>query len=465
MNALRSTHHHADFKPAGNLVQPWPTAESIGTEVRGLLTSGDGIYVSDEAGRRLIDGPGGMWCTNLGHRCEPLVQAMAEQAMELSYNSPWYTSNRPAETFAARLAEHAPGDLSRTYFTTGGSTAIEAALRFVQYYNNVRGRPQKKKILCREGGYHGSTYLAASLNGSLRVSNWMDFERDLIVRLSCPDPFRRPKNMDEAQFADHLIQELEDTISREGAENIAAFAGEPVMASGGVIVPPEGYYHRVSQVCRKHDILFLADEVVTGFGRLGHIFASQDEFGAEPDMITFAKGVTSGYFPMGGVIISERLIKELNQSNHSDAMFANGLTYSSHPIGSAVANRNLDLLENGILDHARQVAPLFMQQLKALEDLPLVGEVRGLGLMACIECTGDKESRDPLRLDTEVGSRIDSHCQELGLLLRPLYHMCVMSPPLIINEEQIEEMVAILRQGIEKTMEALEKEGIWHPPV
>lgn len=464
MKAMRSTHNYAEFKPAGNLVQPWPTAESIGTEVRGLLTSGDGIYVTDEAGRKLIDGPGGMWCTNLGHRCEPLVQAMAEQAMELSYNSPWYTSNRPAETFAARLAEHAPGDLSRTYFTTGGSTAIEAALRFIQYYNNVRGRSAKKKILCREGGYHGSTYLAASLNGSLRVSNWMDFERDLIVRLSCPNPFRRPKEMDEAQFADHLIQELEDTISKEGAENIAAFVGEPVMASGGVIVPPEGYYQRASEICRKHDILFVADEVVTGFGRLGHVFASYDEFKAKPDMITFAKGVTSGYFPMGGVIISERLIKELNQSNHADAMFANGLTYSSHPIGCAVANRNLDLLENGILDHVRERSTLFMRRLKELEDLPLVGEVRGLGLMACIECTANKESRDPLRLDTEVGSRIDEHCQELGLLLRPLYHMCVMSPPLTISDEQIEEMAAILRQGIVRTMDALEKEGIWQAP-
>ncbi|MFV2035058.1 MAG: aminotransferase class III-fold pyridoxal phosphate-dependent enzyme, partial [Halocynthiibacter sp.] len=194
---------------------------------------------------------------------------------------------------------------------------------------------------------------------------------------------------------------------------------------------------------------------------LGHIFASDDIFGVVPDILTFAKGVTSGYFPLGGMIVSARLMEELRASNHPEASFAHGFTYSSHPIGCAVALKNLDLLENGVLEHAQSVAPYFQQQLASLADLPLVGEVRGSGLMACIECVADSESRNPIRLDTEVGERIDRHCQALGLLLRPLIHMCVLSPPLIISLEQIDTMTAILRQGISRTIDDIRSEGVW----
>ena len=252
-----------------------------------------------------------------------------------------------------------------------------------------------------------------------------------------------------------------DAIKREGAENIAAFVGEPIMASGGVIVPPPGYLLAIRDICTQNEILYISDEVVTGFGRLGHIFASKDAFDVQPDIIVFAKGVTSGYFPLGGMIVSAKLMQDLQGSNHPDAMFAHGLTYSSHPIGSAVAMKNLDLLEGGIMDHARSVTPYFWEQMKSLEDLPLVGEVRGMGLMACIECVADKSSKNPIRLDTEVGNRIDAHCQELGLLLRPLVHMCVMSPPLVITKEQIKTMADILREGISRTQDDLRTEGIW----
>lgn len=201
--------------------------------------------------------------------------------------------------------------------------------------------------------------------------------------------------------------------------------------------------------------------MVTAFGRLGHVFASGEVFGIDPDMITFAKGVTSGYFPLGGVVISERLLEELRRSNHPDAMFAHGLTYTSHPVGCAVALKNLDILEDEVLAHARAVAPYFQARLKTLEELPLVGEVRGLGLMACVECVADRESKNPLQLDRAVGVRIDAHCHELGLLVRPLINMCVMSPPLTISREQIDDMVAILREGISRTMEDLRREGLW----
>jgi adenosylmethionine-8-amino-7-oxononanoate aminotransferase len=444
-----------------HLVQPWPTAGQIGAEARTFIASGDGIYITGAHGERLIDGPAGMWCVNLGHRRAELADVMRDQAMLLSYNTPWYTMNEPSVELAERLAAHAPGDLNHVFFTTGGTSAVETALRFMQFYNNVRGRPEKKMILSRAGAYHGASYLSASLNGRPRDRDWMDGADALVVKLTAPNPFRRPAGMSIKAFSDFLVDEFRQTVERLGADTIGAFVGEPVQASGGVIVPPENYLPRIAKICRENGILYISDEVVTAFGRLGHVFASQDVFGVEPDMITFAKGVTSGYFPLGGVMISDRLMEELRRSNHPDAMFAHGLTYSSHPIGCAVALKNLDLMEDGVLDHVRTVGPYFQARLKTLEELPLVGEVRGLGLMACIECVADRDSMNPLKLDNEVGKRIDKHCQELGLLVRPLINMCVMSPPLIITREQIDVMVGILREGIERTMVDLRKEGLW----
>ncbi|WP_426122579.1 aminotransferase [Pararhizobium sp. PWRC1-1] len=445
-----------------HLVQPWPTAGEIGAEARGGIVSGDGIYVIDGEGRKLIDGPAGMWCVNAGHRRKELADVLYQQAMDLSYNSPWYTMNEPSVTLSARLAGHAPGDLNHVFYTTGGSSAVETALRFMQFANNVKGRPEKKLIVSRQGGYHGSTYLSASLNGRPRDHDWMDSASEQVVKLTCPNPFRRPEGMSEAEFCDVLVEEFQSVIEARGADRIGAFIAEPVMASGGVIVPPDGYLRRMRQLCTDNDILFIADEVVTAFGRLGHVFASKDVFGIEPDMITFAKGVTSGYFPLGGVMIASRLFEELRRSNHPDAMFAHGLTYSSHPIGCAVALKNLDILEEGLLEHARVISGHFQASLKTLEDLPLVGEVRGVGLMACVECVADRVHNNPLTLDLEVGKRIDKHCHELGLLVRPLINMCVMSPPLTITVPQIDEMTAILRSSIRRTMDELVREGLWH---
>jgi adenosylmethionine-8-amino-7-oxononanoate aminotransferase len=444
-----------------HLVQPWPVSGTIGAEARGVIQAGEGVYVTDAAGRRLIDGPAGMWCVNAGHRNRELAETMATQAMELSYNSPWYTTNAPSAVLSARLAGHAPEGIDHVFYTTGGSSAVETALRFMQFANNVKGRPEKKLIVSRQGAYHGSTYLSASLNGRPRDHDWMDGASDLVVKLSCPNPFRRPEGMTIEAFSDSLVEEFRQVIEEKGADRIGAFIAEPVMASGGVIVPPPGYLPRMQELCRANDILFIADEVVTAFGRLGEVFASKDVFGIEPDMITFAKGVTSGYFPLGGVMIAGRLFEELRRSNHSEAMFAHGLTYSSHPVGCAVALKNLDILEGGLLAHSRAVSGHFQQSLKALEDLPLVGEVRGLGLMACVECVADRAGNNPLTLDLAVGKRIDSHCQELGLLVRPLINMCVMSPPLTISTSQIDDMAAILRRGIELTMDDLTREGLW----
>lgn len=458
--AWDETRTYRDGDPAP-LIQPWPSSGSMGAEMRGLLTGSDGIYVRDADGRQLIDGPAGMWCVNVGHRNEALIEVMANQARDLTYNSPWYTTTQPADRLAAELAARAPGNLDHVFFTTGGSSAVETALRLMQFANNVRGRPEKKLIVSRQAGYHGSTYLSASLNGRPRDHDWMDSADHLVRKLTAPNPFRRPAGMSLVEFEDFLVEEFSHLVQNEGAERIGAFVAEPVQASGGVIVPPAGYLPRMASICKENDILFISDEVVTAFGRLGSVFASADVFGIQPDMITFAKGVTSGYFPLGGVMVSSDLLSEIRSSNHSDATFSHGLTYSSHPIGCAVALKNLELLEAGILSHVRELAPYFLERLKSLEQLDLVGEVRGMGLMACIECVADRDSRNPLALDVEVGKRIDRHAQELGLLVRPLINMCVMSPPLVITRDQVDQMAGILEKSIRLTMDDLVREGLW----
>lgn len=462
--SIQNNHTDADLilnLARQHLVQPWPTAGAMGAETRAFIGAGDGLYVYDENGKALMDGPAGMWCVNVGHRNADLARVMHEQALQLGYASPWYSVADPAARLAAEIAKRTPGDLNHSFFTTGGSAAVDTALRFMQFYNNVRGKPEKKRIVSRGAAYHGSTYLTGSLNGKPRDRDWMDQATDLVIKLSAPDPFRRPKGMSLEAFTDHLVDEFRTAIATHGAERIGAFVAEPIQASGGVIIPPPGYLQRMHALTREHDILYISDEVVTAFGRLGSIFASKDVFGIEPDIITFAKGVTSGYFPLGGLAISDQLLEQVRESGKDDAMFANGYTYSSHPIGCAVALKNLELLEGGLLQNVHAVAPYFQAQLQTLTDLPLVGEVRGLGLMACVECVADRQSNNPLALDVSVGQRIDAHCQALGLMVRPIIHMCVMSPPLMISRAQVDEMVSILRQGITRTMDDLVREGLW----
>jgi adenosylmethionine-8-amino-7-oxononanoate aminotransferase len=402
-----------------------------------------------------------MWCVNAGHGRREIANAMATQGAQLSYISPWSHPTAPAARLAERLAAVAPGDLDHVFYTTGGSTAVDSALRFVMFYNNVLGRPQKKHIISRHDAYHGSTYLSAAVSGKTRDKNWLDTDLEQIHFISSPNPYRRPASMDEQSFCRQLVAELENKILEIGAERVGAFIAEPILASGGVIVPPAGYHAACLAVCRRYDVIYISDEVVTGFGRLGHWFASEPVFDITPDIITCAKGITSGYVPLGAVLISDRLISQVGGDSERGAVFSNGYTYSGHPVACAAAIANMDIIEGeGLLQHAREVGPYLQQQLHTLADLPIVGDIRGLGLMGCLECVVSKESRQPLDLDYEVGSRIDAHCQRLGLLVRPLINMCVMSPPILISTEQIDDMIRMLRDGIECTIADLEKEGI-----
>ncbi len=446
-----------------NLVlHPWENFQRLGRQKRTVIERCEGIYVYDSDGRKLIDGPAGMWCVNVGYGREEIAEAVHRQLLDMPYCSPWSFSNVPASLLAEKLGALAPGDLDRVFFASGGSGAVDSALRFVMFYNNFLGRPGKKHIISRDNAYHGSTYLSASCSGKERDKSYLDFEKGFIHHLSSPNPYRRPAGMSVEAFCDAKVEELEGKILELGPDRVAAFIAEPILASGGVIVPPEGYQRRCLEVCRRHDVLYISDEVVTAFGRLGHYFASEDVFGIVPDIITTAKGLTSGYVPLGAVFISERLLEEVGGEEATGAVFSNGFTYSGHPVACAAGLANLAIFERErILEHVREVSPHFQTRLRELSDIPIVGDVRGMGLMACVECVISQDSKHPLTLDKEIGARIDAHCQRLGLIVRPNINMCVMSPPLIITKEQIDELVDILREGIVRAMEDVRKEGLW----
>ena len=446
-----------------NFVHPWESMKKVGTNSRTFAETAEGIYLYDENGQKLIDGPGGMWCVQIGYGRKEMAEAIAEQVNKMPYYSPWNMSASPSALLARKIVERAPADLKHVFFTTCGSTAVDTAIRFVHFYNNVRGKSQKKIIISRENSYHGSTYLSATVSGKTRDKDWMDTASELVHFLPDVNPSRLPEGMSIKDYLEDKIKDLETAIMTIGADKVGAFIAEPVQASGGVIVPPKGYHKQCLEVCRRHDVLYISDEVVTGFGRLGHWFASKEVFDIEPDLITCAKGLTSGYVPMGACLISDRIFSEISGEQSQDSSFSNGYTYSGHPVAAAAALKNMEIIENeGLLEHVRQVTPHFQNRLKELRKLPLVGDTRGAGLIGCVEGhIVDPDNPGALEIDLEMGARIDRHCQELGLIVRPLLNMCVFSPPLIITSEQIDEMFNLLEQGILEATEDLRREGLW----
>ncbi|MCC5969022.1 MAG: aminotransferase [Pararhodobacter sp.] len=445
---------------ARHFVHPWESMEDLGASGRMVTQRANGIYVIEGDGRPRIDGPGGMWCVQLGYGRQEIGEAMAYQAQEMAYFSPFSSTSPVSAQLAAAIAQRTPGDLNRVFFTTGGSTAVDTALRFVQFRNNLLGKPEKKIFITRQKAYHGSTYLSASVSGKERDRNWFDHADALVHFLPDVNPYRRPAGTSIEAFLEAKIADLEKAILSLGADHVAAFIAEPILASGGVIVPPEGYHRRCLEICRRHDVLYIADEVVTGFGRLGHWFASESVFGMVPDIITSAKGLTSGYAPLGACILSERLFEDISGDASQGAVFSNGFTYSGHPVSAAAALKNIEIIEReGVLEHVRALTPHFQKRLAALRALPLVGDTRGMGLMGCVECVADQSARDPLALDKVVGGLIDAHCRDLGLIVRPLLNMCVFSPPLIISHDEVDQMFDILEKGIRLTTDDLVRKG------
>ena len=441
-------------------LHPWTNFGSFEKEGSLVIARGEGCYLWDAEGRRYLDAVGGMWCTNVGLGRKDMARAIADQVERLAFaNSVVDVTNEPSARLSAKLAALAPGDLNRVHLTTGGSTAVDTAVRMVWYWQSCMGRPEKTDIVARDHSYHGSTYLTQSVgkrNGD-RIDEF-DYKSEGIWHLASPNCYRRPSHMTEEQFCDDLVGEFEALIAREGADRIGGFIAEPIQASGGIVIPPKDYLRRMWEVCQKHDILFIADEVVTAFGRLGHWFASLDEFGVQPDIVTSAKGLTSGYVPLGALIFSDRIWDVMAKGGHR--WFTSGLTYSGHPVACAAGLKNIEIIQNeGILDHAKKVGSYFERRMGELSALPLVGDVRGRKLMLCVESVLNRETKAVLPDEANESKRISDICEDMGLLVRPLGHLNVMSPPLVITESKIDFAAETLEKAIRRVTDDLVREG------
>ena len=446
-HCLHPFHHFASFDAEGSLV----------------MKKGNGCYIVDESGNEYFDAVGGMWCTNIGLGREEMADAIADQVRTMAYANPFCDmSNVPAARLAARLSELAPGDLNHVYFTCGGSTANDIAYRIVRMYQNARGKPDKRHILSRTDSYHGGTYLVASIGGKPgdRVSEF-DYITDWIHHLSSPNFYRAPDHLDsEADFCDYLLDEMQQKIAEVGADNIAAFYAEPLLGSGGVIVPPEDYNRRTWELCQEHDILYVADEVVTAFGRLGHWFVSEEMFGIQPDIITCAKGLTSGYLPLGAAIFSDRIYDVM--ANDDDRFFAAGYTYTAHPVACAAALKNIEIIEReDLFANVIDTGAYFEERLQTLMDLPIIGDVRGRRFMMCVVNVRNKQTREFFSDDVDIGKRISNRAEELGLIVRPIAALNIMSPALTMTRDDVDFVVTTLRKAIELVMDDLQAEGLW----
>ena len=454
MNERAELGHNTDWAAiaradSAHNLHPYEDMSNWGSNARYMITRAEGVYLYTDTGKQMIDGPGGMWCTQIGYGVREMADAVADQMMELAYASPWMSANSPSARLSEKIAQLAPGDLNTVFFTTGGSTAVDTALRNMHFYNNRLGRPDKKIILSRENAYHGSTYLSASVTGKDRTNSHFDHADALVHMLPDVNPYRRPDGMTVEAWCDAKIAEMERAIEEIGPDRIGAFIAEPILSSGGVIVPPEGYHKRTWELCRKHDILYISDEVVTAFGRLGHWFASHEVFGIQPDMITCAKGITSGYLPLGACIISDRVMDQITGEGQ-ETSYVNGYTYTSHPVVSAAALKNIEIFErDGILEHVREVTPHFHARLRELADSPIIGDARGMGLLGCLEGQSATRGRSTSgAVNESLGARLDEECEKRGLIVRPFGSMCVFSPPLVITKAQIDDMFDILAEAI-----------------
>ncbi len=443
-----------------HFVHPWTHFNSFRKDGSLVLAKGEGAYVTDIKGNRYLDGIGGMWCVNVGYGRKELGRAMAEQAEQLGYCNTFVdVTNPPAAMLSAKLASLSPGSLNRVMFALSGSGANEGAVRLAHYYHGRKGNLKRRHIISRKNSYHGSTFLTASI-GKREGDTRPEFQylTDTIHHLSAPYPYRRPEGMTLEAFADFLVDEFKAKIEEVGPENIACFIAEPIQGSGGVVVPPPGYLKRIHALCKANDILFIADEVVSAFGRVGHWFASEAEFGIVPDIITCAKGITSGYFPMGATLYSEEIHEVISRPD-PNGWFTHGFTCSGHPVGCAVALENIAIIEReDILGNARRVGDHFEERLRALSDLPLVGDVRGRRFMMCVEYVADKKTRAKLPDEVNISRRISESCEAKGLLVRPLGHLDVMSPPLILTMDEADFMVDTLAASITEVANDLTRE-------
>lgn len=437
------------FHPSTHLAQ-----HARGESPTRIVTGGDGVFIQDRDGNRLLDAFAGLYCVNVGYGRKEIAEAIAAQAHELAYYHAYVGHGTEASiTLAHMILERAPSNMSKVYFGLGGSDANETNVKLVWYYNNILGRPQKKKIISRWRGYHGSGLVTGSLTGLELFHKKFDLPLSQVLHTEAPCYFRRSDlDMSEADFVEHCVTELEALIAREGADTIAAFIGEPILGTGGIVPPPAGYWERIQKVLKRHDILLIADEVVTGFGRLGTMFGS-DHYGMEADIITIAKGLTSAYAPLSGSIISKKVWEVLERGTDENGAIGHGWTYSAHPIGAAAGVANLKLIDDlGLVANARETgAHLNAAMHAALADHPKVGEIRGEGMLCAIEFVDDKASRTYFDPSAKVGPALASALLKRGVIGRamPQGDILGFAPPLCLTPAEADRIVAETRAAVD----------------
>ena len=440
------------FHPSTHLAQ-----FARGEAPQRIVTGGDGSHITDRDGNRLLDGFAGLYCVNVGYGRTEIAEAIAAQAHELAYYHAYAGHGTEASiTLARMIIDRAPDHMSRVYFGLGGSDANETNIKMVWYYNNILGRPEKKKIISRWRGYHGSGLVTGSLTGLSLFHNKFDLPVDRILHTEAPYYYRRPDQaMSEADFTAHLVAELEALIAREGADTIAAFIGEPVLGTGGIVPPPAGYWEAIQKVLKKHDILLIADEVVTGFGRLGTMFGST-HYGIEPDVITIAKGLTSAYAPLSGSLVSERFWKVLEQGTDEFGVIGHGWTYSAHPIGAAAGVANLELIDKlGLVENAGRVgAYLNRVMAEAVADHPNVGEVRGEGMLCAVELVADRDARRFFDPADGIGAKVVAAMLRRGVIARamPQGDILGFAPPLCLTEPEADRIAEATRDALAEVL-------------
>ncbi|HEV2265207.1 MAG TPA: aspartate aminotransferase family protein [Stellaceae bacterium] len=419
-----------------------------------LVTEGKGVRVKDEAGKEYIEGCAGLWCTSLGFGEERLIEAAARQMRKLSfYHSFHHKSHDVVGELAERLVAMMPVKMSHAFFNNSGSEANDTAVKIVWYYNNARGRPRKKKIIARFKSYHGVTVASASLSGLPNNHRSFDLPIANIRHTDCPHHYRfaHPGESEE-DFATRLAENLDLMIQREDPETVGAFIAEPVMGAGGVIVPPRTYYEKIQKVLKKHDVLFIADEVITGFGRTGKMFGTET-FDLKPDIITVAKALSSAYLPISATVVSEPIYQALADESDKIGIFAHGYTYSGHPVCCAVAIETLKIYEErDIVGHVQKVAPRLQNGLRQrFANHPLVGEIRGLGLVAGVELVADKTTKAPFDPGQGAGNILTAEINKHGLILRQIGDAQAFAPPLVISEGEIDEMLDRFGKALDDT--------------
>ncbi|TAU81093.1 aspartate aminotransferase family protein [Rhizobium leguminosarum] len=432
-----------------------PVASYRGHEKLGVrvLASAKGATVTDASGKQLIDGFAGLWCVNAGYGHESIVEAAARQMRELPYATAYFgLGSEPAIRLAGELADRAPGDLNHIYFTLGGSDAVDSTVRFIRYYWHARGQPERDQFISVEQGYHGSSTVGAGLTALPAFHAGFGLPFDWQHKIPSHYAYRNPVGDNPQAIIDASLAALKSKVEAIGPERVAAFYVEPIQGSGGVLVPPKGWMKAMREFCRAHDILFVADEVITGFGRTGPLFAcSEDEI--VPDFMTTAKGLTSGYVPMGAVLMADHVYETIAEGAGAAAV-GHGYTYSAHPVSAAVGLEVLRLYENGLLENGVRAGARLMQGLESLRDHPLVGDVRGRGMLAAVELVVDKVNKTPLPASAEPSRRIFDRAWENGLVIRAFGNGVLgYAPPLCCTETEIDAIVERTRITLDETLE------------